>query len=301
MSQKIVIKANVKREPQESVTTLTYEWNWRRIVSISMLLLMTSAAVIYGLTSAVSADQDEHPNEPEDRVLAQSNDIRQRAVTSLQTTQVELNTSATVASQNSESELLVAPINLVAEQKVAEPDKVAAAELPVIPQAEIKNNSPEPVNIEQVPTTDLLVDTDVAAISDIALSSTQGFAPLAQLASVALGAQIDTDKISRAVLTRKVSKREPVNVFAADIRLSQFDETLSFFSELKNLQGQQVKHVWFFEDDIVAEIELDITSSRYRTYSTKNIMDSQIGQWRVDVIDEQGQLIAQKEFRILAD
>ena len=124
---------------------------------------------------------------------------------------------------------------------------------------------------------------------------------MAQLASVALGAQIDTDKISRAVLTRKVSKREPVNVFAADIRLSQFDDTLSFFSELKNLQGQQVKHVWFFEDDIVAEIELDITSSRYRTYSTKNIMDSQIGQWRVDVIDEQGQLIAQKEFRILAD
>lgn len=301
MSQKIVIKANVKREPQESVTTLTYEWNWRRIVSISMLLLMTSAAVIYGLTSAVSAEQDEHPNEPEDRVLAQSNDTSQRAITSLQTTQVELNTSATVASQNSESELLVAPINLVAEQKVAEPDKVAAAELPAIPQAEIKNNSPEPVNIEQVPTTDLLVDTDVAAISDIALSSTQGFAPLAQLASVALGAQIDTDKISRAVLTRKVSKREPVNVFAADIRLSQFDETLSFFSELKNLQGQQVKHVWFFEDDIVAEIELDITSSRYRTYSTKNIMDSQIGQWRVDVIDEQGQLIAQKEFRILAD
>ena len=120
MSQKIVIKANVKREPQESVTTLTYEWNWRRIVSISMLLLMTSAAVIYGLTSAVSAEQDEHPNEPEDRVLAQSNDTSQRAVTLLQTTQVELNASATVASQNSESELLVAPINLVAEQKVAE-------------------------------------------------------------------------------------------------------------------------------------------------------------------------------------
>ncbi|MBH0073074.1 DUF2914 domain-containing protein [Pseudoalteromonas sp. NZS127] len=290
MSQKIVIKANVKREPQESVATLTYEWNWRRIVSISMLLLMTSAAVIYGLTSAVSAEQDDHPNEPEDRVLAQSNDTNQRAVTALQTTQAGLNSPAAVA-----------PINLVAEQKVAEPDKVVAAELPVASQAEIKNNSPEPVNIEQVPTPDLLVDTDLAAISDTAPSSTQGFAPLAQLASVALGAQIDTDKISRAVLTRKVSKREPVNVFAADIRLSQFDDTLSFFSELKNLQGQQVKHVWFFEDDIVAEIELDITSSRYRTYSTKNIMDSQIGQWRVDVIDEQGQLIAQKEFRILAD
>ena len=30
-------------------------------------------------------------------------------------------------------------------------------------------------------------------------------------------------------------------------------------------------------------------------------MDSQTGHWRVDVVDEQGNLIAQKEFRILAD
>ena len=133
------------------------------------------------------------------------------------------------------------------------------------------------------------------------MSGTEGFSPTAQVASVALGAQIDTGKISRAVLTRKVSKREPTYVFAADIRLSQFDEGLSFFSEIKNLQGQQVKHIWSFEGEIMAEITLDVTSPRYRTYSTKNIMNTQTGHWRVDVVDEQGNLIAQKEFRILAD
>ena len=51
MSQKIVIKANVKREPQNSLPTVSYEWHWRRIVSLAMLIVMTSAAVIYGLTS----------------------------------------------------------------------------------------------------------------------------------------------------------------------------------------------------------------------------------------------------------
>ena len=145
---------------------------------------------------------------------------------------------------------------------------------------------------------DLLLDLES---DDGALSGTEGFSPTAQVASVALGAQIDTGKISRAVLTRKVSKREPTNVFAADIRLSQFDEGLSFFSEIKNLQGQQVKHVWSFEGETMAEITLNVTSPRYRTYSTKNIMDTQTGHWRVDVVDEQGNLIAQKEFRILAD
>ena len=64
---------------------------------------------------------------------------------------------------------------------------------------------------------------------DGSLTSSEGFSSNAHIASVALGAQIDTGKISRAVLTRKVSKREPTNVFAADIRLNQFEEALSFF------------------------------------------------------------------------
>jgi hypothetical protein len=136
---------------------------------------------------------------------------------------------------------------------------------------------------------------------DGSLTSSEGFSSNAHIASVALGAQIDTGKISRAVLTRKVSKREPTNVFAADIRLNQFEEALSFFSELKNLQGQQVKHVWSYEGETMAEILLNVTSPRYRTYSTKNIMNTQTGHWRVDVVDEQGNLIAQKEFRILAN
>ncbi|MBH0039715.1 DUF2914 domain-containing protein [Pseudoalteromonas sp. SWN166] len=325
MSQKIVIKANVKRELQESVPTVSYEWNWRRIVSIAMLVLMTSAAVVYGLTTSASAEQGEHPNEQEQFLSFGDNTQNQ---TSVEVTSAEpepsanniLNESAEITQTSIEP--LLAAQNEV-EQSISNnaPDKanfvntdavLLASNDIVIDQSEsintelnsnldndVQEETEEAENIaEYADQSDLLLDQKS---DDGALSGTEGFSPTAQVASVALGAQIDTDKISRAVLTRKVSKREPTNVFAADIRLSQFDEGLSFFSEIKNLQGQQVKHVWTFEDETMAEITLNVTSPRYRTYSTKNIMDTQTGHWRVDVVDEQGNLIAQKEFRILAD
>ncbi|MBH0013956.1 MULTISPECIES: DUF2914 domain-containing protein [unclassified Pseudoalteromonas] len=325
MSQKIVIKANVKRELQESVPTVSYEWNWRRIVSIAMLVLMTSAAVVYGLTTSASAEQGEHPNEQEQFLSFSSNAQNQ---TNVEVTDVEPESSINnIPNESAEItqtsiEPLLAAQNEV-EQSISNnaPDKVnpvnndtvlLASNDIVIDQSESINTelnsnldndaqeeTEEAENIaEYADQSDLLLDQKS---DDGALSGTEGFSPTAQVASVALGAQIDTDKISRAVLTRKVSKREPTNVFAADIRLSQFDEGLSFFSEIKNLQGQQVKHVWTFEDETMAEITLNVTSPRYRTYSTKNIMDTQTGHWRVDVVDEQGNLIAQKEFRILAD
>lgn len=325
MSQKIVIKANVKRELQESVPTVSYEWNWRRIVSIAMLVLMTSAAVVYGLTTSASAEQGEHPNEQE-QFLNFSNNAQNQA--SVEVTDVELESSVN-NSPNEPAEVMQARIEpLSAEQNEVEQnisinapakadpvntDTVLLANNDiVIDQSEsintelnshfdndLQEETEEAQNVaEPANQTELLLDLES---DDGALSGTEGFSPTAQVASVALGAQIDTGKISRAVLTRKVSKREPTNVFAADIRLSQFDEGLSFFSEIKNLQGQQVKHIWSFEGEIMAEITLDVTSPRYRTYSTKNIMDSQTGHWRVDVVDEQGNLIAQKEFRILAE
>ena len=325
MSQKIVIKANVKRELQQSVPTVSYEWNWRRIVSIAMLVLMTSAAVVYGLTTSVNAEQGEHPNEQEqflnfsnnaenqtsDEVMdvepqssgnntpAESVEITQASIEPLLAEQNE--TQLSISSNTpAEVDLVNNPPALLANNDiVTDQSESINTELNSNLDNDVQEETAEAQNVtEPASQSDLLLELES---DDGALSGTEGFSSTAHVASVALGAQIDTGKISRAVLTRKVSKREPTNVFAADIRLSQFEEGLSFFSEIKNLQGQQVKHVWSFEGETMAEITLNVTSPRYRTYSTKNIMNTQTGHWRVDVVDEQGNLIAQKEFRILAD
>ncbi|ATD01707.1 hypothetical protein PTE01_31570 [Pseudoalteromonas tetraodonis GFC] len=301
MSQKIVITANVKREPQVSEPSVSYEWHWRRIVSISMLVIMTSAAVIYGLSSAVNADQGApHPNEQLDFTEQQT------AIVSLSD-----DTAASAESENA-TDADEEPLSSVAiaAPKILSPDEQKPAPIteqvttePEVQQSIIEQEveptlTAEPEEAAMAATDNQTPETETASEKQ---AEQKVFAESAQVASVAIGAKIDTATISRAVLTRSVSNREPTNVFAADVRLSQFEESLSFFSELKNLQGQQVKHIWLFEGEVMAEVSLKVTSPRYRTYSTKNIMDSQLGNWRVDVVDERGLLIAQKEFRILAD
>ena len=299
MSQKIVITANVKREPSTSKPNVSYEWHWRRIVSISMLVIMTSAAVIYGLSSAVNADQGTpHPNEQSD-------------LTEQQTAIVSLSDDNAVSIESEKAtDADEEPVSSVA---IADPKTISLDEqkpAPITEQVPSESEVQQSIIKQEVePTT--VAEPEKAVIAAIATQAPdvvnakpaeqKEFAASANIASVAIGAKIDTATISRAVLTRSVSNREPTNVFAADVRLNQFEESLSFFSELKNLQGQQVKHVWLFEGEVMAAVALKVTSPRYRTYSTKNIMDTQIGHWRVDVVDENGLLIAQKEFRVLAN
>ncbi|MCK8097276.1 DUF2914 domain-containing protein [Pseudoalteromonas sp. 1CM17D] len=311
MSQKIVIKANVKREPQNSVPNVSYEWHWRRIASVSMLVAMTSAAVVYGLTSSVNAEQGEQPNEQSPYLHLSDNtadnveptvSVNDEQARPNELTNDIADVAPAVLEDESVNNTSLAQSNN--EQTNREPiANVQSNQVSVIEQSDTELAEPianQPLNSTQLSASpsELLPDIEN---DDGSLTSSEGFSSNAHIASVALGAQIDTGKISRAVLTRKVSKREPTNVFAADIRLNQFEEALSFFSELKNLQGQQVKHVWSYEGETMAEISLNVTSPRYRTYSTKNIMNTQTGHWRVDVVDEQGNLIAQKEFRILAN
>lgn len=299
MSQKIVITANVKREPSTSKPNVSYEWHWRRIVSISMLVIMTSAAVIYGLSSAVNADQGTpHPNEQSDLTEQQT------AIVSLSD-----DNAASVESEKA-TDADEEPVSSVA---IADPKTISLDEqkpAPITEQVPSESEVQQSIIKQEVePTT--AAEPEKAVIAAIATQAPdvvnaqpaeqKEFAASANIASVAIGAKIDTATISRAVLTRSVSNREPTNVFAADVRLNQFEESLSFFSELKNLQGQQVKHVWLFEGEVMAAVALKVTSPRYRTYSTKNIMDTQIGHWRVDVVDENGLLIAQKKFRVLAN
>ena len=148
---------------------------------------------------------------------------------------------------------------------------------------------------EEAPQTEQQVE--IAAAPD----AQQQFSQSAHIASVAIGAKIDTDKVSRAVLTTDVVDREPVNVLKNDVKLAQISNSLSFFSELRNMQGQTVRHQWYYQGQQLASIELAVSSPRFRTYSTKNIMPAQLGDWRVEVIDADGNLLAQKEFRILAE
>jgi hypothetical protein len=140
---------------------------------------------------------------------------------------------------------------------------------------------------------------DHAQIEKVPSSQSTQFSDHAQVTSVAVGAKIDMKHISRAVLTTAIEEREPVDVIKESIEQLQFQDKLFFFTEVHKLQGQVISHLWFHQDQLMAEIPLNIGANRFRTFSSKNIMPSQTGQWRVEAVTEQGELLAQKTFRII--
>ena len=59
-----------------------------------------------------------------------------------------------------------------------------------------------------------------------------------------------------------------------------------------------VKHHWFHEDQLMAEVELPVRSVSWRTYSSKTIAPAMAGQWKVDILSQDGTLLKSIPFTI---
>jgi hypothetical protein len=117
------------------------------------------------------------------------------------------------------------------------------------------------------------------------------------LYDTAMGVKIDTQYVSRALLTRDIQAREPVDIINKQIDRSSFTKKLFFFTEVHKLNNQTVHHKWYFDDQLQADVALLIYSNRYRTYSSKNISALQQGLWRVELIAN-GKILASKQFTV---
>lgn len=59
-----------------------------------------------------------------------------------------------------------------------------------------------------------------------------------------------------------------------------------------------VSHIWYHEGDEMAKVDLTVRSNSWRTWSSKNIMESWTGQWSVDVLGPNGDIIATESFTV---
>ena len=74
---------------------------------------------------------------------------------------------------------------------------------------------------------------------------------------------------------------------------------LCCFSEIAGASGPDtVLHIWRWGDREMARVELEVKSSRWRTWSTKRILDEWRGEWHVDVTDSDGVVLTRLEFSV---
>lgn len=104
--------------------------------------------------------------------------------------------------------------------------------------------------------------------------------------------------VVRAIVTTGVADREPVNDLE---RVLDGNDKVLFFTELRDMEGQTIKHRWSHGGEVMAEVEFNVKGPRWRIWSSKNLIPEWAGAWSVAVIDGEGNSISEKSFEFAAD
>lgn len=102
--------------------------------------------------------------------------------------------------------------------------------------------------------------------------------------------------VSRIVMTTGVNNLEPEQTgttFKKDVG------RLYCYTEIEtDKYPTEITHIWIYDKNIEAEIKLPVKSPKWRTYSSKAILDKWKGNWKVEVYSENGKLIDSIDFKI---
>ncbi len=102
-------------------------------------------------------------------------------------------------------------------------------------------------------------------------------------------------QVAEATICRDVQDREPVGAadsFPADVG------KVWCWSKIKDGKGMTITHAYYYAGEEKTTIELSIGSPLWRTYSNKDILPEWTGEWRVDIVAEDGTLLKSLNFTI---
>jgi hypothetical protein len=96
-----------------------------------------------------------------------------------------------------------------------------------------------------------------------------------------------------AHFTTGVENREPIDqvTFVENNARKVF-----FFTELRGLNGQTIRHRWIYAGEIVADVSFEVRGPRWRVWSSKDLLPDWIGDWTVEIVAGDGEVIAAESF-----
>ncbi len=98
--------------------------------------------------------------------------------------------------------------------------------------------------------------------------------------------------VSRAIFTKAVVNREPVNILT---QLSATVRYIYFFTELKGMTGETVIHRWMYGGKVMKEVQFQVGGPRWRIWSSRPIPPKYTGDWTVSVVDAHGRLLNESQ------
>ena len=97
-------------------------------------------------------------------------------------------------------------------------------------------------------------------------------------------------------ISTSVENRQPVG---ADTSFSKDIGQLYCYTKISSdLDTTSIFHVWYYNDREMFRKELNVNAKAWRTWSSKRIIDTWTGGWRVDVLSSDGRVLTSKQFTI---
>lgn len=95
--------------------------------------------------------------------------------------------------------------------------------------------------------------------------------------------------VAEGVITTQVANHQAVDqiqTYSAKVG------KLFCFTRITGAAGDTtITHVWYHGDKEMARVELPVRSPNWRTWSSKRILPSWTGAWKVEVLDAQGKVL----------
>ena len=113
----------------------------------------------------------------------------------------------------------------------------------------------------------------------------------------AMGAE-QSLQITEMAVTTKIVRGNPIDAVR---RISSTSvKELYCFTRVVNPGGAvtTVRHAWYKDGVLMGEHRLPIRGARWRTWSKRPIDRTSVGDWRVDALDEEGNLLRAVTFKI---
>lgn len=107
------------------------------------------------------------------------------------------------------------------------------------------------------------------------------------------------EHILNARLSTGIRNREPVDTAPEQIAMNPEGLIRLFlFTELKDLKGENIHHDWYRNGQRVARVTMTPQLERLKAHSSKYINTNMRGDWRVEVIKDDGALLAEAAFEV---
>ena len=111
------------------------------------------------------------------------------------------------------------------------------------------------------------------------------------VAAFASDMQVENSAIGEDVVNREVVSEG--DSFPASVG------KLYCLSRIANIENHtEVVHAWYYGSTERARVNLNVSPPAWRTYSSKIIQDHEVGVWRVEILDTDGNLLETVRFQV---